>query len=259
MQLRIFKPTDAYGDSLNSYDLLKLIALATMVIDHLGAYIWTDSDIFRVIGRMAFPLFLFLVGYSGNWKIRPDLLLWGAAIIACAQLLHFPLLPLNILISIAVTRCAMYFISRHEMTPRYLTAVYITCIIWFPPFMWTEYSTLSLLFALYGYLQRHKPDTWEARLFLYATQVFHFAMQWYSGQYSAMLTMLLIPIAILTGYILRTFRLQPVQCNRYPIPIRRALQWAARNTLPLYALHVLLLMGMEKVLFPGKFLHFSWF
>lgn len=40
---------------------LKLIATVTMLIDHLGAVIFKDYEIFRIVGRISFPIFCFLL------------------------------------------------------------------------------------------------------------------------------------------------------------------------------------------------------
>ncbi len=40
---------------------LKLIAVVAMVIDHVGMLLFSDSMLFRVIGRMSFPIFCFLI------------------------------------------------------------------------------------------------------------------------------------------------------------------------------------------------------
>lgn len=42
-------------------DLLKLIAVCTMTIDHVGALFFPGVSIFRMIGRLAFPIFAYLV------------------------------------------------------------------------------------------------------------------------------------------------------------------------------------------------------
>jgi len=39
---------------------LKILALITMTIDHIGAFVFKDIIILRVIGRIAFPIFTFL-------------------------------------------------------------------------------------------------------------------------------------------------------------------------------------------------------
>ncbi|MCD8108866.1 MAG: conjugal transfer protein TraX [Clostridiales bacterium] len=52
--------------------LLKLIAIVTMLIDHIGAVLYPDQMIFRYIGRIAFPVFVFLLveGFYYTRNIR---------------------------------------------------------------------------------------------------------------------------------------------------------------------------------------------
>ena len=45
---------------MNSFTL-KVIAIITMIIDHVGAVIFKEYDIFRIIGRISFPIFCFLL------------------------------------------------------------------------------------------------------------------------------------------------------------------------------------------------------
>ena len=40
---------------------LKLIAIAAMLIDHLGARVFPEYEVMRIIGRLAFPLFAYCV------------------------------------------------------------------------------------------------------------------------------------------------------------------------------------------------------
>ena len=46
--------------AITSYDLFKTLAVATMLIDHVGIYFFPDELWFRVIGRLSFPIWLFL-------------------------------------------------------------------------------------------------------------------------------------------------------------------------------------------------------
>lgn len=49
-------------------DILKVIAIITMIIDHIGYYLLPDNLWFRVIGRVAMPIFgiLFMEGLERN-------------------------------------------------------------------------------------------------------------------------------------------------------------------------------------------------
>lgn len=65
----------------NSFHL-KIIALISMIIDHLGAMFFEDYIIFRIIGRIAFILYAFMLveGYFHTRNIKKylgKLFLWG--------------------------------------------------------------------------------------------------------------------------------------------------------------------------------------
>ena len=66
---------------------LKLIALAAMTIDHIGAYLIPDMVIFRIIGRIAFPIFAYMLAegcrYTRN-RMKYMLVLGTAAFIMTA-------------------------------------------------------------------------------------------------------------------------------------------------------------------------------
>ena len=56
-----------------SSSTLKIIACIFMVIDHVGLTFFPEYDIFRILGRLAFPLFAFLIAEGSRYtknKIR---------------------------------------------------------------------------------------------------------------------------------------------------------------------------------------------
>lgn len=60
-----------YKTFINS-DWLKIIACITMLIDHIGAVFFTNSTILRFIGRIAFPIFCFMLvqGYFKTSNVK---------------------------------------------------------------------------------------------------------------------------------------------------------------------------------------------
>lgn len=52
--------------------ILKLIALLSMIIDHYGAIFHGNIDLYRIIGRIAFPIYCFLLveGYTHTSNVK---------------------------------------------------------------------------------------------------------------------------------------------------------------------------------------------
>ena len=48
----------------NFQDLLKVIAIVTMLFDHMGLFFYHDNTWLRLVGRFSMPLFLFFAGYN---------------------------------------------------------------------------------------------------------------------------------------------------------------------------------------------------
>ena len=65
------------GKQTNYQDLLKLGAIVTMVVDHLGGYFFPEMMALRVVGRYAMPIFGFFVGYNFKNSVNFYILFYG--------------------------------------------------------------------------------------------------------------------------------------------------------------------------------------
>ena len=67
-----------------SASTLKIIACVIMVVDHVGAFILTDLEILRIIGRISFPIFAYFIAegcrYTRN-KLKRLLLVLGLMVL----------------------------------------------------------------------------------------------------------------------------------------------------------------------------------
>ena len=105
----------------NLYDYLKIAALCSMILDHIGYYLYPDNQRWRVYGRFAFPIFLFLVGYNISYRWRRNLVGFAIAIqviIWSAYMYGYAIADpmLNILGVIVLVRLAMAYIIKQPLS-----------------------------------------------------------------------------------------------------------------------------------------------
>jgi hypothetical protein len=103
-------------------ELLKIIAIATMVLDHVAAILYPDLLILHIIGRLSFPLFAYLVvlGVKSTKKPRKYMatLLLFATISQVPYYLAFGIQPferLNILFSLFLSAVTIYYYNKRSM------------------------------------------------------------------------------------------------------------------------------------------------
>lgn len=249
-----------YGDTPNTYDALKALAIITMIIDHMGDYFFPHSEIFRVIGRMAFPCFLFLVGYNRSYSDSKTLLV-------CATLVQISniwnglgVFQLNILFAILFTRMLMRLMERTRLLERPYE-ILLCCVAFFiPATLILDYGVMSLMFACLGFFTRTGRNDKAVKVFWLAT-----ALLWMSGQYflsfhfSPYETLLFVIVAITTLLILRKFEVQPFPSTLAQGTLQNYLTIAlSRNALMIYVVHVIAFQTISVYLgiHPSTF---SWF
>lgn len=104
---------DTYSKCCPNYqDILKALAIITMIIDHIGMYFFPDTTLLRDIGRIAMPIFCFFVGYNFNNRINFRILLYGIILHIFRCLYGFtPIEFVNILITIFLGQVVLYILS----------------------------------------------------------------------------------------------------------------------------------------------------
>lgn len=103
-------------------ELLKIIAILTMVIDHIGQILYPDLLFLQIIGRLSFPIFAYLIVLGIESTKKPQkymgTLLVFALISQIPYYLAFSIQPferLNILFSLLLSAVTIYFYNKRSV------------------------------------------------------------------------------------------------------------------------------------------------
>lgn len=99
-------------------NFLKLVGIITMLIDHIGCILFPHVIIFRIIGRIAFPLFCYttLIGYyhtKNVWKYILRLLVIGI-ISQPIYMIAFDKMTLNIMFTLIFVLLLYYSLDKKK-------------------------------------------------------------------------------------------------------------------------------------------------
>ena len=161
-----------FSDSIGKHnEILKLLAILSMVIDHIGYVFFPDIMFLRIIGRIAFPIFAYQVakGYihTSN-KNKYITRLWIFALISqIPYTLLFDTFNLNILFTLLLS---LFLIDRIHNKEWYwiFPFAFLSLLPFFAPNLPTfDYGWYGLLTPLLFYLfTQSKPKALTAQIIL---------------------------------------------------------------------------------------------
>jgi len=219
----------------NTYDLLKSVAVLTMVLDHIGVYLLPEMLWLRVVGRVAFPIFLFLVGYSGHTRTDPRLLVAAAIVSGLDYLYSGNIFPLNILWAIALTR---FYLGHFSLaTARmHLWLMVMGWVVWVPI---VAYGTAPLVFGVLGAIARELKGNPSIRfiILLYVLLAAQMATQLLSFNFDPLQQMTTVGIGVGLAWSFSRFQVRAVSL---PTP----LLFLSRYALEVYVLHLVVLVAI---------------
>lgn len=142
-------------------DFLKLIAVFSMIIDHVGGAFFPDYIAFRAIGRLAFPLFCYCmtVGLLYTRNVKSYLLRLGAFALLSQPFYILAFHPrdflaefwnLNIFFTLFLSLLAMWGFKTRKY---WLFAAAVFVLAWFN----FDYGMQGVLLMLIFYLCRNRP------------------------------------------------------------------------------------------------------
>lgn len=97
---------------------LKIIAAVAMLIDHIGVLLFPDVAFLRIIGRLAFPIFAFMISEGARYtKSKPRYLLTIfvlASLCQAAYIVSGGFEPFNILITFSISIAIIFALNNFK-------------------------------------------------------------------------------------------------------------------------------------------------
>jgi hypothetical protein len=250
-----------HGPHITSHDLLKTLALIFMMIDHAGYYFYPQEAWFRIWGRFSAPVWFFLVGYADKRKVQAGIWIGAFLLLACWAVTGQYIFPLNILFALALTRLVIDQVMVRALKNREsFWGMFL--LLFFTSFLTivvVEYGTLGIMFAVFGYIRRHKDQIRIGPFMLFAYVV------------AAACSLIVIQLALLPApskdqlivlfsgmgaVCIALYFFRPVafpRLSRYALPLVPLIRFLGRRSLEIYVIHLLLLAGIITLTDPGRF------
>lgn len=244
-----FKRTDNLTSHLTSYDFLKFITVIFMLIDHTGAFFLTDELWLRVFGRLGFPAWFFLAGYSNSKSVSRDIWIGAAILIATTIIFGMNVFSLNALVSfIAIRICMTHFYEKYFASWELL--IYVTAfmlLIALPTNYIFEYGTLAFLFAMMGFATRHKDKIsigQKGRILFFAVVIFSASyLQKLTFSFDILQWGVCLSLFIIASFVFFHFKSveYPVITQKTPKALRAFIQFGGRYSMEIYVIHLFLI------------------
>ena len=137
---------------------LKMMAIIAMAIDHIGAVLFPQYDVFRIIGRIAFPIFAFTLveGFLHTRDVKKYMKRLGLLAL-CSEIpfdLAFFGTPLefshqNVFFTMFLGIAMLYLLLKNISKVRQIIIVIVMLLI--SEFLCTDYSSAGLFMILWYY------------------------------------------------------------------------------------------------------------
>lgn len=220
--------------------------VAVFILDHIGLYFFTDNPWSRVL-RLFAPAWFFPCGYNAGWKSRWPVWAGMGILIACDVLTGASALPLSALATIITARLLIVPVMDAAMKSRlHFIAVTGGLTVLLPAAgLVMEYGTFGLLFAMLGWLVKHRGQYDEkivnAKYFAaFVTLLYLAHAEWVFGFSPLQFTVMALPVAgvVLLLWRFRDMVMAELKTSRDKGWRAKALRFIAHHSLAIYVAHL---------------------
>ena len=173
--------------------MLKIIACLTMLADHIGVAFFPNESIFRMIGRLAMPIYAYHIASGFHFTKNLKKYCIRILLIALVSQVPFMILTQSVKLNICFVWLAGFGLLYYADKKKYIPAACILVISWFVPF---DYGTYALIWVLFFYCirnhEKYKIDAFILLSILTALYIVIFKAPYY--QFLALLSVVLIYI-----------------------------------------------------------------
>lgn len=152
-----------FAQTVDRTDYLKSAAIFFVVIDHFGYFFVENAEWWSVIGRLAAPVFFFLLGYAETRRVPLTWIVLGI-FLTCLESWNadWEWVAPNILLSLAIVRLARPRVKALiQGRFVFVLSVLIVTLVALSPFTLKliDYGTAGWLWSIFGLFQRLHNDS----------------------------------------------------------------------------------------------------
>lgn len=187
----------------------KILALVAMTIDHIGVQIFPQNPVLHIIGRLAFPIFAYMIAEGAKYtKNRKKYLGTMLALGICFQIVYFfteHSLYQSIFITFSLSILLIYALDhalKRKTFDAWILLVLLFLVIFFVAYIvpellvdrdfYIDYGIWGILLPVFVYLGKNK---WE-KLALCVIPLFFLSLMFIDQKYAFFA---LIPLALYNG------------------------------------------------------------